>query len=630
VTPGRPGRRALTGCVLVSGLLLGASSIAASEAPRYALGEVAVTGGNPIGNNEGIVYRRQFDSACQLLPAEIPFSPLSAPLGADLVMHLTVISCPATSPPVTAECRVQVGSDKSSVSLVNGKADLPVPLPSRTGIHALHLSCTLGRPPAERFATELYVTWRQALWWSATPRAKWYQRACAWGAGFNAEATEAEVLEEMLDGLYAYGQRHWRYGYGSLLAGGSCQGPCRFCAGKAGAPCRCKCTCPWPSLLEDDPTCDFGDCFVFAAVLQNLANLMGVMVGPTLQIPREEGLGFTTRPSFHALDPAFPGNLECGSRTLPCSYLFPVHALIRLHDVIYDPTFGRTFGSPSNLIAQRVTQQQGKDEILETNVACFLRTGYGGWPFYLERPRPEDCALDRTSPVRFTSAAAQVETVILESEAPQVVLGVTVEVEARTAGSYFVGGSLYSEGRLVTQRPLEAIQVRTIDSFVAEAPGRQKVRLLFSGEQVSRNGEAPLTLHAWLASEKGLVEAREIPVPPLPPDKRAMLGERPAFFDAQPVIRQGEGAVRVEVPVFVREAGEVLLQAGLSSSGETVATSGWIGPLSRGRHVLRIELDLRRVANPGESEIKLALQWGEPPTPVDWLAVPVRSSGSPR
>jgi len=206
-----------------------------------------------------------------------------------------------------------------------------------------------------------------------------------------------------------------------------------------------------------------------------------------------------------------------------------------------------------------------------------------------------------------------------------VVLGVTVEVEALTAGTYFVGASLHSEGRLVAQRPLESIQVRTIETFVAETPGRHAVRLLFSGEKVRRNGRAPLTLHAWLASEKGLVEAREIPLLQLPPEQFDTLGERPARFDGQPDV-QGEGAVfNLEVTVLVKEPGEVLLQAGLSSSGKTLAISGWNGRLSRGKQVLLIKLDPRgRIANPGESKINLTLQWGEPPTPVDWLVVPIR------
>jgi hypothetical protein len=618
--------KALTGCLLLGGLLLSTSSAAAQNPPRYALGEVAVTGANPIGTGNGILFRRQFDSECGLQPPASPFSPLSVPLGADALLQLTVISCPAGSPPVAVECRAQVGDDKSSVSFAGEKADLPVPLPGRTGIYDLRLSCTVGTPPAERFETELYMTWREALPWSTIPpRAKWYERACTWGAGFDARATEAQVLEKMLEGLYAYGPRHWRYGYASSSAGAFCDGPCLFC--KADAPCRCRCPCPWPNLLADNPACDFGDCFTFAAILQNLAGLMGVPVGPTLQIPeKKDQPGFMTRPSFDSLDPAFPGNVDCGGRGLPCTYLFPVHALIELHGVFYDPTFGRSFDRLSDLIAQRVIWLSGKNEVLETSVACFTGMGYGGWQFYVERPRLEDCVLDLTSPVKFTSAPVEVEAVTLEGEEQPVVLGVTLEVEARSAGSYFIGASLESEGRLVTQRPLASIQVRSIETFHAGAPGRQTVSLLFSGEEVRRHGRAPLTLHAWLASEKGLVESREIPLSQLPPEQFDMLGERPASFAGEPVVVQGEGGVfLLEVPVFVRVTGEVLLQAALSSSGMTLGISGWAGRLSRGEHVLRIELKPRRiVANSGELKIKLALQWGEPPTPVDWQVVPVR------
>ncbi|HYN21333.1 MAG TPA: hypothetical protein VE078_10265 [Thermoanaerobaculia bacterium] len=616
-------RQAVRCSVFLGSLLLGGCASAAHADPRYALGEIAVSGGNPI-NQDGIIYQRQFDSECRMQPPSRPFSPVSAYLGANLVLKLTVIACPLGSPPPSTTCEVGTGGGKGTVSFTGWTADLPVPLPLLTGIDRLQLSCTVQQSPAEQFRTELYMTWRKSLLFSGTPRVKWYQKACAWGANLDATKTEAEVMESLLNGLYEYGQRHWRYGYGT----GS---PCLFCAGP-GSPCQCPCS--WSNLVEDDP-CNFGDCFVFSAVLQNMAGLMGLLASLPNQIEGAHNLGFLTRPSFRAIDPAFPGNAKCDPREVPCSYLFPTHGVSSLHDVVYDATFGRSYPEPSArepsaLIAQNVTEPVGQDRVLERNVACFTGLGYGGWPFYIERPLLPDCAIDATSPVRFTRADAKVKPVSLHGDERPEVLGVFLEVEAEAAGTYFVGGSLYAEGEPVSHRPLDMIQLPTLERVVARTRGPHTVRLLFSGEKVLASAKERFTLHAWLASAKGRVETREIALPQVPFGELAQLGERPVrFYQTVNVVVDSEvrknTALHLKVPIVVREAGEILLQGALSSSARTIATAGWSGHLPRGEHTLEQTLELdsgpeltKQALQKEKYEITLALQWGDPPTPVDW------------
>ena len=302
---------------LVAGLLASAATLwSQPNEVRYALGEIVASGGNRIGNASGVLFLQTFNPECQLSARHPRARPVSGFLGGDVRLLLKVIACPAAEPPPTAQCRVAVGGAEQSVSFTGWETDLSLPLPTRTGIFPLSLACTFQGQKAESFETLLYMTWPAAqpstIMGNEVP-VDWYQRACSWGADLDTRATESEVLKALLAGLYRYGQEHWRYGYGLPAKA------CEFCFGGEKAD-TCSCRCDWWRLVDEQDPCKSGDCFKFTAVLQNIAALMGLVI--TQKTESGPSLGFSTRPRLRSLDPAFKGNLACGSRHSPCSVSF--------------------------------------------------------------------------------------------------------------------------------------------------------------------------------------------------------------------------------------------------------------------------------------------------------------------
>src|SRR5262249_9900048 len=219
-----------------------------------------------------------------------------------------------------------------------------------------------------------------------------------------AKASEEEVLRQLLDGLYRFGQRHWRYGFcrvvsadGSCTFGSTVVSPRDFrlkCDRAADPPI---CWCPARTLIEGDPTFNFGDCFKFSDTLQLVAGTTGLIVGQS-EIEGETGLGFGTRPELRSLDPAFAGNLRCGYRPkLPCAYVFGNHSLVFLDPLFFDSTFGRVYQSDSEPIAASVIAGEG-DVQFPSFWACLRPGDYGTFPFYQEAP---SCKRDPSRPATF-------------------------------------------------------------------------------------------------------------------------------------------------------------------------------------------------------------------------------------
>lgn len=609
-------------------LLAAALAQAASlwgQPAQYALGEIDVRGGNRIGDPSGIVFQRTFDPECLSSPQDPRLQSLSGFLDGDLRLLLQVISCPEGAPPPSAECRIDVAGLVRRVSFQGWTASLDVPLPAQTGIFPLRLACTFQDQPPETLETLLYMTWGAALPPVPTDLpvpASWYWRACSWGEGLGAQATEQEVVETLLAHLYQYGQTHWRYGYG--LPGLSC----RFCFARQSMP-ECECACDWTNLIDEESSCQSGDCFVFSAVLQNMAAMMGVVMKQGVD-SGVKGLGLTTQPWLRSLDPEFPGNLDCGPRELPCSYLFPRHSFGELDGLKYDATFGAVYRSLAGLVDQNIEKELGgRNLLLERSVACYQGLGYGGWRFYDELPGAGRCPIDRDGPAELPSGPVQSEAVSTRGDSRPEVIGVSLEVELRRAGSYRVGGALYRRGRAVSTAPSSLRQFDSPEVTVSGEPGRYRVRLLFSAEEIVRAEITdPLTLHAWLAGEQGVIDTREAEVPPLPPAELRALGEQPARFDRflDVASRLVNGStLRIQVPVDVRETGDVILQAQLSCRGRAISVGAASAALPRGEHVLALEIPTAAARHKPEGQcvVIFALHWGNPSTPVDWLEVGV-------
>ena len=210
------------------------------------------------------------------------------------------------------------------------------------------------------------------------------------------------------------------------------------------------------------------------------------------------------------------------------------------------------------------------------------------------------------------------------------VIGVSLAVEIRRAGSYRVGGGLYAGSIPVSVQSEDLTQFASPEVVVSGKPGRYRVRLLFSGEDLVRARiTGPLTLRVWLASERGLIDTREAEVPPLPPDQLRTLGERPAVFNRplEVTSKQRGTSVLLKIPVQVREDGDVNVLSRLSCRGKTLAIKSTGMRLTRGEHIFELEYPeilLKELQHERSCLATFNLSWGYPPDPVDWLEIGVR------
>ena len=610
--------------------LLIASPLLAKAPVQYALGKVEVTGANPVGKL--VLLERKFGPGCELPQAEL--NPFSGYLGADTQLKLTVISCPeqaARRPPRSAGPRP--ATPRAGPSFESWEATLSLALPDLTGVYPFELACRFQRIRPEVLKTTLYMTWRKSFRLVTLPRGRgtpfdWYAKACAWAAGLRAEARAEEVASRILAGAFAYGQSRWHYGYGVGRE------ICDFClTGRPPGGSACLCTCAWYLLLDDESPCTSGDCFPYTAALQNLSAIMGVLMSQKT-ISGDCGLGFTTRPGLLALDPRFPGNLICGAPPGPCAYAFPVHSLGVVGGRFYDLTFGRTYTLLDELIGQHVTRLQGGNLVLRESLACFQGHGYGDWGFYGAAPSGTTCPRNtpRQPPAAFAPGPVERHPVSIRNEDRAEVLAVDLVLDVRQPGSYFVGGALFADGRIVSQRSSILTQRFTVESVSADAPGPRQVRLLFSGDDVVEMAYlGPLTVRAWLADEKGLLSEKEARLMPLSARELQWLGERQARFGpalkvvAEPVVREGKIlSLELKVPVVVRDEGTLLLLAAMSTREEQIAHTDWIESLSRGEHLVTLQFPSDEVEGRPASDdyrITLVLQWGAPSNPVDSLEI---------
>src|SRR4030095_10235432 len=124
------------------------------------------------------------------------------------------ISCPvrgASTPEV--DCQMKVGAVATRHRFHGRRQVLPILLPDLTGIHPLSLTCAINGRGGDTVNATLYLTYARPTCLIAQPEELWYRRACSWAAGIAVTASQAEIPRRILHGMYAHGQRRWRYGY---------------------------------------------------------------------------------------------------------------------------------------------------------------------------------------------------------------------------------------------------------------------------------------------------------------------------------------------------------------------------------------------------------------------------------
>ncbi len=640
--------------------LMAAGAVNADSEPRYTVGRITARGGNPIaGVEDGVILQRYFDSECRLVPAESSLAPLSGSLDTTVELDVEIISCPADAPRPAVRCEWEsFEASPTEKSWKGYRHTLRVPMPGSTGIHRLRLACAVEEPVAgepEPFAADLYVTYRPPLDYMDPPRRVWYERATFWGANLTREATEDGVVRALQLGLYAHGQRYWRYGYCLLEKHDPTQ--CRFgetvlnadspmltCEGE-----RCKCI--WQRLVQRDTPCNFGDCYVFSDVLRYMSAMMGVGGFEEIEVLGKYGAGFTTRAESRSLDPRFTGAVRCGYRGLPCPYFFGSHSLLERGErpPLYDATFGALYSEKNEAIGENGLQTFGYNVLFPTTVACYDVTGYGGWLFFDEKSRfrhlrdpaePPLLCLNKSRLAVDSKLAAFIGLVGFSplstsgDERPEA-LAVEVEIEIFQEGEYVVHGGLYAGDQIVTLRSRRRFVQARPKARVAGPPGIYRVHLKFSGEDlVESRATGPLTLRAELTDDQGNgIDALETELAAEP----AALGElqldeskarfaESEILSATRIDPDGEGkfaGLLIDVPMKIRDAGPYAVEARLSSAGETIGYRERRLDLEAGKQTVSVSFPGDVVADKGLDgvyEVTVSLHWLESLMVVDTVS----------
>ena len=572
-----------------------AASPLLSAAGRYAIESVLVTNGHPVkGVEGGVIFEQYFDATSKLytersLPGD---KPIAATVGTTLNMEITVGSQEPGNPEdpnvVCGWAVLGVGprvdawdSGIHLVSWIGRESALEVKVPERTGIYEFSLTCQINDAPHRDVVERiLFATYGAPLDLGTAPEPDWYRRACDWGAGFTAQAREGDVLKAMLDGVYRYGQAHWRYGsFDNVVRQGGSDNYRPEC-GTSG-----WCQCSWQQLVAEKTSCNFANCYQFSEVLQFTASILGIGVLQPTVIKGENGVGFVTPPNVPSLDPRFIGNIHCWEGECP-SYLFSSHSL-RLRDgVYYDATFNRTYASPSEPIYESIELAQDGAKKLTSidDMLCPVATVYGGWHNYLP-PSAQVVACPAPMLSSDNSRAAftdQIEFFQVNTDADGVFeeIGVDVGVRVDVPGHYVVKATLHDrDGYLVAHRPT----ARSADStkgFVPRFEGQHTVRLIFSGEEISIAGKSgPYTMKAQLVSDDGVLGRLSVNTPTDMDLGHHLFGERDAEIVNVITVRGADDAFDDRysaLKVTLELAGQTeesfyLLHARVSKNGETLA-----------------------------------------------------------
>lgn len=620
---------------LAAALLPGASP-GQDGPPVLAVGKVTVKGGNRIrGVEDGVIFTRRFGDDCAAFDSFPAAKAVAASLGQEVAFEVEIISChPLPSLP-EIRCRSHIesggGSESAWVQARGARLVVPVRLPGSTGVHVLRLECRIGEATAE-LATTLYLTYASPRPMVDPPDPDWYRRACEWGAGLTRAAGEQAVADRILDGLFYFGQRRWRYGLCAIEGETCVLGSTRVST--AGLRCNCTygiCKLDWTELARAEGERNFSDCYQFSSAFEYIAATMGIGGMVEVEELGREKLGFQTRPTTRSLDPAFAGNLTCGRRNLACAFTFYNHDLRQRGGRIYDATFGNVYGSASELVFESVTERAGEMLAFDQDAALRTGIGYGNFTSWRELA-PGEC---RTCPAAGAGRArfgedVRMQTISLDRSPEPEALAVDFEVVIEQEGSYSVYGAiLCKDGRTtVTLRPERRLQDVLSEARISGRPGRSWARLIFSGEDLERARScAPYRLHADLVAEGRNLDHLDTEVP-VDTAVLASLSEGAGSLGTARDLRlawvvvEGSGlALRATLPMSINIPGAFAVEARLARGEETLAYGGYRREMSRDTDLLEVDFPFAALPPKGRCQIAISLHWLDPLSPVDSLLV---------
>ncbi|HEX5717018.1 MAG TPA: hypothetical protein VF179_12715, partial [Thermoanaerobaculia bacterium] len=597
--------RVLSRPVLLAALalaLLPGASPGQSGPPTLTLGKVTAKGGHRIrGSEDGVILNRRFGDDCLLIDALPAVKPVAASLGQEVNLEVEIISCRENPSFPAIQCRswIENGPSSAWAQAQGARFLVPVPLPDSTGIHVLRLECRIGETHAG-LATTLYLTYASPRPMVDPPDPVWYARACEWGKGFTGNAREQEVADRLLEGLFYFGQRNWRYGVCSIEGDTCVLGDTRVST--AGLRCNCTyqiCKVDWTELVRAEGERNFSDCYQFSSAFEYIAATMGI--GGMVEVEERGrcGFGFMTRPPVRSLDPAFAGNLLCGPRNLPCAFTFSNHDLRQRGGRVYDATFGGIYGSASELVFQNVVKErEGNTLTFERDAACSAGMGYGNYSRWheLAPAAGQSCAVPVGGKAGF-GEVVQVQAISLDGSPEPEALAVDLEVVIEKEGSYSVHGAIFCQDdkTVVTLRPQRRLQDVLSEARISGRPGRSLARLIFSGEDLERSRScAPFRLHANLVAEGEHLDRLDTEIT-VDPEVLASLSEGAASLGLASDllldwVTEGSGsALRATLPVTVRIPGAFAVDARLARDGETLAYGGYRLEMSQATDLLAVD-----------------------------------------
>jgi hypothetical protein len=256
----------------------------------------------------------------------------------------------------------------------------------------------------------LFVTLAKPLPQVTPSEVDWLRRATDWGAGLTLDTPESDAIEQIQQGLYEYGAKHWRYGYGgevwSYGDGGGVESKAKTfntirvmseeqaeeyritCWNKGEDNRRCK--CPWFSLVAEDTACFFSDCYVFSRVLENISATMGIGVFEPIVFKGTEGQGYVTG-QVSSFDRWFDSNIDCEPDDDSCprgGYTFTSHSLLERDEEVFDATFNLQYQSEEDSAAMSILEREPwlrfvmKDKTSVSSLMVKGDRGYGNWRRY--------------------------------------------------------------------------------------------------------------------------------------------------------------------------------------------------------------------------------------------------------
>ncbi len=578
-------------------LLAGVPCWAASS---YAIERVQVRDGHPIRDTEGVLFQQSFDDECvaQWDQDTETVRSFAGSISSEVEIHIRLMGCGTEVAP-SASCEWQINplhqrkvSRRDTITWEGWETRFRLPLPSFTGEARFSLHCSMGASQDE-METALFTTYRAPtplVTLEGAPEQEWYRRAVEWGGGFQANATEEDILRQMVQRQYDYGSQKWRYGSFPSAA----TEKIHFCFDSG------FCYCPWRYLVAAQVECDFANCYQFSNTFESLASTLGIGGFGYTILEGEGGAGILTKTDLASVDPRFQGNSRCDGSTEHCpAYVFGTHNLRYRDGYYFDPTYGSSYRGRTDGVAMslkstasdngcRISFEDGKTVLCPRKDDDFYGQ-WTRWAIYTVKDEADIAQIGMAPPEQQGSISnITVAPELASGPGPHMTLQGTLQVPQ--AGLYHLMGALLKDGVPVATHGVTGHQDVSLGQFKMAAHTPLDFTIKLSADQILRSGlTPPFTMKLSLFDRSGIVAvySQEMAMPSLPnlrgeDDSIAMAVAIPPTA----ILPPNAQALTVRVKLSGSEEEKVLLQVRLAKDGTTidyggvlldkVPASGWV------------------------------------------------------